>query len=59
MVITEDNKVLLAKFIDPEQKERSAEDARQVVKNWTEETGLYGIGTGILLKIDAQIRFKQ
>lgn len=51
MIITRENKVILAKFIDPEQKERSKEEAEKIIENWMQKTCLYSIGSAILFKI--------
>lgn len=59
MIITEDNKVILAKFVDPEQKERTADDARSLVKTWMKETQLYNIGMDIIMRIDAHEYFNK
>lgn len=59
MVITEDNKVILAKFVDPEQKERTVDDARSLVKTWMKDTGLNNIGMDIIMRIDAHEYFNK
>lgn len=56
--LTKNGKVILSKLIDPEQKERSKDEAKSMIRDWSNETGLYGIGTCNILKIDASSYFE-
>lgn len=59
MVITEEGKIILAKFVDKEQIERSEEEAKTLVHAWMKETQLYNIGMDIIMRIDAHNFFKK
>ena len=59
MTITKEGKIILAKFVDPEQQERSADEARSLVKTWMENTGLNNIGMDIIMRIDAHEYFNK
>ena len=59
MIITEDNKVILAKFVEPKQKERTTDEARSLVKTWMKDTCLNNIGMDIIMRIDAHEYFNK
>ena len=58
MVISKEGKILLAKFVDPEQKERSRDEAESLIKDWMEETGFFQIGMSMIFRIDASFHFE-
>lgn len=59
MIITKEGKIVLAKFVDPEQKERTTDEARSLVKTWMKDTGLNNIGMDIIMRIDAYEYFNK
>lgn len=59
MTITKEGKIILAKFVDPEQQERSADEARSLVETWMKDTGLNNIGMDIIMRIDAYEYFNK
>lgn len=58
MVITKEGKILLAKFVDPEQKERSRDEAEQLIKDWMGKTGFFQIGMNMIFRITASFYFE-
>lgn len=58
MIITKEGKIILAKFVDPEQKELSREEAESLIKDWMEKTGFFQIGMNMIFKIATSFYFE-
>ena len=59
MKLTDANKVILSRFVDPEQRELSQEEAEKAIRKWIDETNLFHIGVCMLFKLNSLFYFNK